>query len=98
MLERHDAGVRRAKFVALATVPTKNLIAVRIVGFANRAASLLPPCSTCPWRIPKIMRQWVSDKGRDSVAASEMNQVLLASPLSLDLAVVLPIPSAHVVD
>jgi hypothetical protein len=56
------------------------------------------PSFTCHGRIPEIMRRWASDKGRDSVAATDMNQSLIAWSLPPDRALVLPSPSAHVVD
>ena len=34
--------------------------------------------AACRWRIPEITRRWVFDKVRDSVAATDMNQILMA--------------------
>jgi hypothetical protein len=53
---------------------------------------------TCHGRIPEIMQRWASDEGRDSGGATDMNQSLIAWSLPPDLALVLPSPSAHVVD
>jgi hypothetical protein len=52
----------------------------------------------CWWRIPEITRQWVSDRVRDSAAATGMNQRLVALVLHQALAVVLPSPSERDVD
>jgi hypothetical protein len=52
----------------------------------------------CHGRIVEITRQWESDRGRDSVAASDMNQSLVAWSLPPDRVTVLVSPSAHVVD
>src|SRR6266581_4738899 len=54
--------------------------------------------TTCPWRIAEITRRWASGRGRDSAAATGTKKSLMASAPSQDLAVVLPSPSAHVVD
>ena len=85
---------RLAKPGGLRAVVAESILAKHQLLILNRSRKRSPVGG----EFPKITRRWESDRGRDSAAATGRKKSVMAPAPLQDLAVVLPSPSAHVVD